>query len=168
MSQSPSFHERVSSATLIKVFSGTLSPKWQRIRQFVGPQWLNTCVFGWSTLNLIWPRLHVAAALNFSRTLHVIGASLQFLVLAPRANSSNCFQSPVSLRFSASLAKSPSSDSNFRPSSRIICQYFWISCRLSLYVVWTFVQNGVDFKRSTLYSDLWYSDRKSPIAAPFL
>lgn len=132
ISQSPSFQLLVSSATLMKVFSGTFSPKWHLTRQFVGPQWLKTWVLGWSTLNFTWPLLQVAAAVNFSMILHVIGASWQFLLLAPLEKSSNCFQSPVSLRFSASLANTPSFESSLRPSSRMICQYFWISTRLSL------------------------------------
>lgn len=149
ISHSPSFQLLVSLATRMNVFSGTFNPKWHLRRQFVGPQCGQTWVFGWSKLNLTCPLLQLAAGVKLSIILQVIGASLQFFDLTPRANSSNCFQSPISLRFSDSSTK-PSLDKSFKPSSLIICQYFWISTRSSLYVVCTLVQNGVDFSRLTL------------------
>lgn len=96
----------VSVATRNDVFGGTFSPRCVRRRQFVGPQWGQTCVAGCMTLNFTWPRLQNLAAGNVSINLHVNDARSQFLLFFwPRVNSSNCFQSPKSRRFSASLIK---------------------------------------------------------------
>lgn len=157
----------VSFTTLIKVFAGTFNPKCARSLQFVGPQCGWTWVPEWITLNLICPLLHLAASKE-SSSLQVKGAFAQFWVFCPLEYSSSCFQSPMSRKLSCSSLNKFCSLSNFRPSSLIICQYFAISVKWSLYVVSTFVQKGWDFRWSMLYKERWYSDGNNLRSAPFL
>ena len=69
----------VSFATLIaRVWGwGTMRPRWALILVFVGPQWGQTCVPPYMTLNLLWPRLQLRASSNADIRLHVTGAFLQ-------------------------------------------------------------------------------------------
>lgn len=117
-------HYLVSSATLRYVFFGTTRPKWLLNLQLVGPQWGHTWVFGNITLNLACPLVQVAAGGKAPIKEHVIGALLQLACLLPRKKRSNCFQSPVSFKFSASSLNgfAPFAFSKAKPSARIFCQ----------------------------------------------
>lgn len=72
------------------------------------------------------PLLHPAAGAKFSTRAHVWGAKTQLAVnLRPRANSSNCFHTPLFTRFSFSNLN-PSWGGTFRratASSRIFSQF---------------------------------------------
>lgn len=142
----PSCQPRVSSTTRILTPSGMTSPKWERRRQLVGPQWGHTWTPGCITENFTWTRVswskvtssrmetnngltcplrQPATSGYFSTIAHVLGALAQFLgFFFPWTNSVNCFQSPDSRRSSSSRTNDPVLGSNWAsPSSRIVSQF---------------------------------------------
>lgn len=139
----------VSLATRIYTFSGITSPKWALNRQFVGPQWGHTWVFGSIILNFTWPRRQLAAGLKLLIKRHVNGTRLHWGLRTPWLNSSNCLQEPVSRSCSVS-----SRNSDFLSLFSIANASFLIIFQLISNVLKKYEYNLVNFSRVCVHSAL--------------